>query len=66
MTVAAEIIQIGGAMGVKGVSRVRCKVVGHPGDRPKILTRNIVGPVRVGDIIVLKETSMENEGGFSR
>ena len=65
MTMPAEIVQVGGKMGVKGVSRVRCKVLdGH--DRDRIVARNVVGPVKVGDVILLKETAMEAEGKFSK
>jgi len=65
MTIPAEIVQVGGKMGVKGVSRVRCKVLdGH--DRDRIVARNVVGPVKVGDVILLKETAMEAEGKFSK
>lgn len=65
MAVAAEIIQISGKMGVKGVSRVRAKVL-DGADTNKVIVRNIVGPVRVGDVIVLKETGLDAEGRFSR
>lgn len=61
MAIAAEIITVMGRMGVKGVTRVRCKTLGE-GDRGKILTRNVVGPVRIGDIIMLKETEMDAVG----
>ncbi|RLJ05965.1 MAG: 30S ribosomal protein S28e [Candidatus Aenigmatarchaeota archaeon] len=55
----AEIVQVIGRLGIKGVSRVRCKVLEGP-DKGKILTRNTVGPVRKGDIILLKETAMDS------
>lgn len=55
----AEIIQIMGRSGVKGVSRVRCKVLEGP-DKGKILTRNVTGPIKKGDIILLKETAMDS------
>ena len=55
----AEVIQVQGRLGVKGVSRVRVRAL-DGNDRGKILTRNIMGPVRKGDIIVLKETAMDS------
>jgi small subunit ribosomal protein S28e len=63
MAVPAEVLKILGRMGIKGVSRVRCKVLDGP-DRDKILTRNAVGPIRVGDIIMVKETEMESVGAL--
>ncbi len=61
--VATEVVQVMGRVGVKGVSRIRCRVLEGP-DKGKILTRNAIGPVRKGDVIVLKETAMDSVARF--
>ena len=63
MAVPAEVLKVLGRMGIKGVSRVRCKVTDGV-DKDKILTRNVVGPIRAGDVIMVKETEMESVGAF--
>jgi small subunit ribosomal protein S28e len=54
-------VQLLGRTGIKGINKVRCKILDGR-DRGKVLMRNVLGPVRVGDVLMLRETEMESSG----
>jgi len=55
----SRVIDIACSMGTReGGKQVRVKVLSGK-DEGKVIRRNVLGPVRIGDILMLKETELE-------
>tara|TARA_B100001173_G_scaffold205288_1_gene177024 strand:+ start:556 stop:789 length:234 start_codon:yes stop_codon:yes gene_type:complete len=58
----AEVVEIVGRTGMSGEAvqvKVRVDDSANPRDIGRIISRNVLGPVRVGDVLMLKDTGRE-------
>ena len=55
----AEVIEVVGSTGMHGEAmQVKCRIL-DGNNKGRIITRNTVGPIREGDIVMLLETERE-------